>query len=331
MTIREQKTGEGFKVDVWQPNGDLFDMSKWQIQKKLAMAERSGNTDPDLPSNHQIEGQKKVYFSDESERIANMRFASNQGFREAHGIQNKTIKDLPTRIVEKDIDRGYYFNNSNASYNKGRIRDTEIPFELRIATRGLDPATLAKNAPMSVQDQADQADLQMAQYIYQNLLQNELSSDQSFSSSDLEQIIRERFANVNDHVVQLVLDMVLHDSSLKSKVAGSFPNFKLMFCARKPSLAKQQTQTGDNINNNISPAPPAVKAVPSQQQQQQQPNQQTTALPSIPKAAASSTTNDDDEVRLQQKSASVSSKESNSSKQADWLKLRSRIIGTPIP
>jgi len=42
-----------------------------------------------------------------------------------------------------------------------------------------------------LQDQADAGDQANANYIFEDLQQNELASDQEFSSSDLEQIIRE--------------------------------------------------------------------------------------------------------------------------------------------
>jgi len=85
MAIMEHKTGQGYTVDAWQSN-NLFDMSKWEIQKKMAMAERS-NPDPDLPANHQIEGNKKVYFSPESQKIAEERIASGSAFRKIIGKQ----------------------------------------------------------------------------------------------------------------------------------------------------------------------------------------------------------------------------------------------------
>jgi hypothetical protein len=48
---------------------------------------------------------------------------------------------------------------------------------------------------------------QMAQYIADNLKQNELATGQEFTASDLESIVRERFPNVNDNIVKLAVDL----------------------------------------------------------------------------------------------------------------------------
>ncbi|HET7285125.1 MAG TPA: hypothetical protein VFI70_10605, partial [Nitrososphaeraceae archaeon] len=82
-------------------------------------------------------------------------------------------------------------------------------------------------------DPNEVADQQMAQYIVDNLKSNELSTGQEFTANDLENIIRNRFADVNDNIVKLAIDMILNDAeSMKSRVAGTFDNFKLLVSAR---------------------------------------------------------------------------------------------------
>jgi hypothetical protein len=288
MAIIEHKTRQGYAVDAWQPNGNLFDMSKWEIQKKMAMTERS-NPDPDLPSNFRIDGNRKMYHSEESERIANMRIASNQGFREAIGRQPVNHIDIAPKERSNNYD---YFNNS-ANYNKHWIKDTDIPLMLRIATREADPLSLTQNN--TTEDPNLLADQQMAAYIAENLKANELATGKEFTASDLENIIRERFAGVNDNIVKLAVDLILNDAEdIKSRVAGTYNNFKLLVSARKPVFGKQQTQTTSSTTNQ--------NQLPQQRQQSRSQTQQ-----------------------LQQKSASATA----NYKDMSWKQLRAIIIKSP--
>jgi hypothetical protein len=132
----------------------------------------------------------------------------------------------------------------------------------------------------------------MAQYIIGNLKNNELSTGQEFTASDLENIIRNRFANANDNIVKLAIDTILNDAeSMKSRVAGTFESFKLLVSARKPNptFGKQPTAASN-------------QSIQSQQLQQQQPQQ------------------------LQQKTASTAA--SNNYKDMTWRELRDIIKGT---
>jgi hypothetical protein len=47
-----------------QQTDTFFNIGNWEIQKRMAMDERS-NPDPDLPSNYRIEGNRKIYLSPE--------------------------------------------------------------------------------------------------------------------------------------------------------------------------------------------------------------------------------------------------------------------------
>ena len=221
---------QGYRINARQTD-NFFNMGNWEIQKKMAMAKRS-NPDPDLPSNYRIEGNRKIYLSPESERIANLRLASGQGFRTAIGKQDINYVD----IAPKERNNNYNINN-----NAKGMGDAAQPLMFKIATRGLDPM-MAQNNITTQQDLNESADQQMARYIAENLKANELSTGQEFTAQELEQIIKNRFANVNDNIVKLAIDLIINDvEDVKSRVAGnSFNDFKLLVSARKPKTVRKQ-------------------------------------------------------------------------------------------
>src|SRR5689334_9323169 len=96
---------------------NFFNIGDIDVQIRMAQAENS-NPDPDIPRNYKIlpDG-TTVYSNPESERIARIRLASNQGFREAIGKQPAKFVDLPKRSGT-DLNEGTYFNfnNKNANY-----------------------------------------------------------------------------------------------------------------------------------------------------------------------------------------------------------------------
>ena len=183
--------------------------------------------------------------------------------------------------------------------NGGRVRDTEIPFELKIATRSLEPGTLTQNTAAAIRDQAEAADQHMASYISESIKNEEMASGAEYSADDLTAIINERFPGINANILNLAIKMIMIDSpDVKSRVAGTFPSFKLLVSARKPAFSKQTT-TPTSQQQTI-PAAPKVQAVPKQQQNQQQPDQ------------------------LNQKNASVDVKNKS------WVELRHMILQRPI-
>jgi hypothetical protein len=146
------------------------------------------------------------------------------------------------------------------------------------------PTTLPRDNPTTgIKDPNFAADVRMASHIVDDLKQNELATDKEFSASDLEQIIRTRFANVNSNIVTLAISMVMNDvESMKSRVAGSHEGFKLLVSARKPSFGNspnqqfqhQQSQQPQQLQKQQQQQPPSQKP-PQQLQQQKQPGQQT--------------------------------------------------------
>jgi len=84
------------------------------------------------------------------------------------------------------------------------------------------------------------ADHQVASQIVNSLKENELSSGKEYSAADIEQLIRERFPGVNDNIVEIAVDMIMYDSQdFKGRVAGTFPNFRMLVSARNPKLQQQ--------------------------------------------------------------------------------------------
>ena len=226
-----------------------------------------------------------------------MRIASNQGFREAIGRRPVNYVEIKPKERNNNNNNYDYFNN-NADYNKNRIKDADIPLMLWIATKGADPLSFTQNNNVTTQQNPNElANHQMAQYIPDNLKQNELATDQEFTASDLENIIRERFAGVNDNIIKLAVDLILNDAEgIKSRVAWTYDNFKLLVAARKPAFGKQQTQT------TTTPSTTDQNQLP---QQLQQPRSQT--------------------QQLQQKSASATA----NYKDMSWKQLRAIIIKSP--
>lgn len=94
------------------------------------------------------------------------------------------------------------------------------------------------------------ADHQVASQIV-NLKENELSSGKEYSAADIEQLIRQRFPGVNDNIVEIAVDMIMYDGQdFKGRVAGSFPNFRMLVSARNPKMqSQQQTEQQENQSN----------------------------------------------------------------------------------
>jgi hypothetical protein len=95
------------------------------------------------------------------------------------------------------------------------------------------------------------ADHQVASQIVNSIKENELSSGREYSAADIEQLIRQRFPGVNDNIVEIAVDMIMYDGQdFKGRVAGSFPNFRMLVSARNPKMqSQQQTEQQENQSN----------------------------------------------------------------------------------
>jgi len=165
---------------------------------------------------------------------------------------------------------------TSTSTSTSNIRDADIsPLFFKIAARTfpkLSPSNNNLRQPPQQPDPNTIEDQKMAQYIVDNLKSNELSTGQEFTANDLENIIRNRFAGVNDNIVKLAIDMILNDAeNMKSRVAGSFDNFTLLVSARKPTFGKQPST--QQLQQQQSPQHQQKKQPSTQSQQLQQQQQ----------------------------------------------------------
>jgi hypothetical protein len=85
------------------------------------------------------------------------------------------------------------------------------------------------------------ADHQVALQIVNSLKENELSSGKEYSAADIEQLIRQRFSGVNDNITRIAVDIIMYDAQdFEGRVAGTFPNFRILVSARNPKMQSQQ-------------------------------------------------------------------------------------------
>lgn len=136
----------------------------------------------------------------------------------------------------------------------------DLPFAFKLATRGMNTQLKQAQTSNFSEDPASlnySADYQTAQMIANSLKQNELSSGQDYSTSDLEKLIRGRFQGVNDNIVKLAVDLIVNDAeNLKARVAGTFPHIEMRVSARNPLQQQQQQrnqspQQQQNTNGNF--------------------------------------------------------------------------------
>jgi hypothetical protein len=206
------------------------------IQRKMANS-------PSNPSsqNYFINTQgKRVYHSKEDERVAEIESCmprshftnevTSRSQKFLHHDQKQQQPEPLPRIV-------------TAVRNTG-VKDNDQP----ISVKWLSAAMINQKqnlAPTShiVEDPSNMnysADHQVALKIVNSLKENELSSAKEYSAADIEQLIRQRFPGVNDNIVKIAVDMIMYDGQdFKGRVAGSFPNFRMLVSARKPKLQQQ--------------------------------------------------------------------------------------------
>ena len=139
-------------------------------------------------------------------------------------------------------------NNSVAPINQyikngSSVRDLDLPVAFKIATRGMN--TQQNQAPASnfSEDPASlsySADYQTAMQIVQSLKNNELASGAEFSAQDIIDLVKKRFGDLNANIIKIVVDTLTNDvSDMKGRVAGTFPNIKLMISSRQPKFFEE--------------------------------------------------------------------------------------------
>jgi hypothetical protein len=125
------------------------------------------------------------------------------------------------------------------------VKDNDQPISVKWLSAAMinQKQNLAPTSNM-VEDPANMnysADHQVASQIVNSLKENELSSAKEYSAAEIEQLIRQRFPGVNDNIVKIAVDMIMYDGQdFKGRVAGTFPNFRMLVSARNPKMQSQQ-------------------------------------------------------------------------------------------
>jgi hypothetical protein len=141
-----------------------------------------------------------------------------------------------------------------AARNTG-VKDNDQPISVKwlLAAmvnqkRNLTPTLNMVEDPANINYSADH---QVALQIVNSLKENELSSGKEYSAADIEQLIRQRFPGVNDNIVEIAVDMIMYDGQdFKGRVAGNFPNFRMLVSERNPKMqSQQQTEQQENQSN----------------------------------------------------------------------------------
>lgn len=217
------------------------------IQKKMA-----NSSHPPSSQNYFINTQgKRVYHSKEDERVAEIEscmprshftnevISKSQRFLH-HGQKQQQAEPL-LRVV-------------TATRNIG-VKDNDQPISVKWLSAAMinQKQNLAPTSNM-VEDPANinySADHQVASQIVNSLKENELSSGREYSAADIEQLIRQRFPGVNDNIIEIAVDMIMYDGQdFKGRLAGAFPNFKMLVSARNPKMQpQQQTEQQENQSN----------------------------------------------------------------------------------
>src|SRR6476659_1729633 len=200
-------TDQNYRVN---PGINYIHISNFDARKRMATVSKSGSIDPDIPRTYYLDANgRKIYHTEESKRLAEIRTASAQAFKLNMGINNTNINntinndnnsnsndDDNKEVLPKQV-------TTSTSTSTSNIRDADIsPLFFKIAARTfpkLSPSNNNLRQPPQQPDPNTIEDQKMAQYIVDNLKSNELSTGQEFTANDLENIIRNRFAGVNDN------------------------------------------------------------------------------------------------------------------------------------
>jgi hypothetical protein len=208
------------------------------IQKIMANAPSRSSS-----QNYFINSQgKRVYHSKEDDIVAEIESCiprSHFTNEVISGSQRFLYHDQPQQQQPEPVPRIV-----TAARNIG-VKDNDQPISVKWLSAAMinQKQNLAPTSNM-VEDPANMnysADHQVASQIVNSLKENELSSGKEYSTADIEQLIRQRFPGVNDNIIEIAVDMIMYDGQdFKGRVAGTFPNFRMLVSARKPKLQSQQ-------------------------------------------------------------------------------------------
>lgn len=242
--------------------------SNYEAQMRLARAKPM----PSENDYHIEYGTKRVYHSPEAEFLARVTTATSRPFSNGNNNIHYAKRNLTSLLNgSSDSNKEQEGETNKAPEKHQSIRDYYRP-NSKDADQSIFIARMAANTQMNQrQKQAPvsnisedpaalnyDSDYQTAQMIATSLKSNELSSGKEYSSSELADLIRQRFKGVNDNIVKLAIDLLTTDvQDVNARVAGSnIQDYKLMYSARQPQQLQQQQQQNQN----------------QQQQQQTSPN-----------------------------------------------------------
>src|SRR6476620_6817304 len=206
------------------------------MQKSMA-----NSPHPPSSQNYFINTQgRRVYHSREDERVAEIESCMPRSYftNEVISRSQKFLHHDQPQQQPEPLPRVV-----TAARNTG-VKDNDQPISVKwlLAAmvnqkRNLTPTSNMVEDPANINYSADH---QVALQIVNSLKENELSSGKEYSAADIEQLIRHRFPGVNDNIVKIAVDMIIYDGQdFKGRVAGTFPNFRILVSARNPKMQSQ--------------------------------------------------------------------------------------------
>jgi hypothetical protein len=265
---RIKEVSQGYRVN----SGLNYIQLQNYAARRLMAQSSTGNQDPELPRNYYLDtGGCRVYHTEESRRLAEIKAASTQVFKRnmGHGtIDNNCNNNVAIDSEEEEVLPKEVTESSNY-INKGKNPDMPLMFKIAARTLNNPLPSDDRQQPQQQQDPSTIQNQQMAQYIVESL-KGQLATGQEYSASDLEKVIRAKFPNVDDSIVASAVNMILNDTkTMKSKVAGTYKSFKLMVSARNPV-----SSFGKQPNPQTQPLQQQTLQQTTQQNQQNTPTQQ---------------------------------------------------------
>ncbi len=194
-------------------------------------------------------------------------------------------------------------NNTVTASKPNTVRDLDQPLTVKLAAAANSPINQKQQQQGTSVNMTQEQDINnytddgiLVQHILDDLRQNVLSTGQEYDSSSLADIIRKRYPGATPAIIKSVIDTIFNDQGVKSGVAGTFPEFKLLISARNPTFGgtPQPTQKPQQLQQN-------------QQRQPQQPPNNNQSLSRLPPELEQKINllSDQDKQLLQQTAVSV--------------------------
>jgi hypothetical protein len=264
--------------------------AKYLALKKMATARKIDN------SYHKDEKGSRVYNDKEAERQNNILLASARPMKSEAEIlkENQLIRSEAERQNNHHYNSSSVSCNTSSSSSSPSVKNVDQPFSVYLANRALNAdyaagLNLNKNQNQKLNsgqsvNMAQPSDSNnnntysddgiMISHILNDLRKNVLSTGVEYDSASLTSLIKARYPNVTPSIIKAVLNLIFSDvENMKSKVAGTFPGFRLLISSRKPTYENQQLihqqqiippsqkpPTNNNQQTTNVKVPPAVQA-----------------------------------------------------------------------